>query len=220
MRKLYNFLFPKYARLPLALVLGCNCFVFWLVPLIQGDWVTRYDLTIGLDRAIPFVPSFIVIYILSYVQWVGSYIYHSRESRALCYRMTNSDLIAKVITLFFFILLPTQMVRPEIVGDGVFEWITNLIYSVDKPISLFPSIHCLESWMCFRTATMMAKRNGWYIGAQFVFTLLVFASVVLVKQHFFVDILGGVAVAELGLFLYRKWDKTHIFEKFQLPSAR
>lgn len=220
MKKLYNSLFPKYARLPLVLVPLFNCFVYWLVPLIQGNWVTRYDLTIGIDAVIPFVPAFIVIYVLSYVQWVGSYIYHCRESRELCYRMTTSDLIAKFITLIFFIALPTQIVRPVVEDGGFLNWLTQLIYSSDKPISLFPSIHCLESWMCFRTATMMAKPKRWYICVQFVFTLLVFASVVFVKQHYFVDILGGVAVVEIGLFVYKKWDKTHIFEKLPFFSAR
>ena len=220
MRKLYDFLFPKYARLPLLLVLAFNCSVYWLAPLIQGDGVTRYDLTIGLDTIIPFVPAFIVVYVLSYVQWAASYIYHSHESRELCYRMTTSDLIAKLITLVFFIVLPTQIVRPDVAEGGLFNWLTQLIYSMDKPISLFPSIHCLESWMCFRTATMMAKPKRWYVATQFIFAMLVLASVVFVKQHFFVDIIGGIAVAEIGLFVYKKWDKTHIFEKIQLPSAR
>lgn len=221
MKKLYSFLFPKYARLPLLLVLVFNCLVYWIPPLIQGDDITRYSLAIqGVDNVIPFIPAFIVVYVLSYVQWAFSYIYHCHESRELCYRMTTSDLIAKAITLVFFIALPAEIVRPDVTDGGIFNWLTQLIYSMDKPISLFPSIHCLESWMCFRTATMMAKRNRWYSGAQFVFTLLVFASVVFVKQHFFVDILGGIAVVEIGLFVYKKWETTHIFEKLQLPSAR
>lgn len=228
MKKIYQFLFPKYARLPLLLVLLFNSFVFWFVPMIQ-EWaqVKRYDLTdwpFVIDSVLPFIPAFMLIYVLSYVQWIGSYIYHSRESRELCYRMTTSDLIAKVIVLLFFLFLPTGdltgSLQPEVVGNGPFEWLSGLIFAADKPISLFPSIHCLESWMCFRCATMMAKRNRWYITGQFVFTLLVFASVVLVKQHFFVDILGGVIVGEIGLFVYKKWNKTHIFEKIQLPSAR
>ena len=223
MKKLYDFLFPKYARLPLLSVLLMNCFVFWAVPFVQDlVGVTRHDMTIGIDRALPIVPVFIVAYILSYVQWVCTYIYHSHESRELCYRMTNSDLIAKLIVMVIFIVYPTIIVRPEIaeLGDGPFAWLTGLIYTMDKPISLFPSIHCLESWMCFRTALMMKKKHYGYISAQLIFTLMVFASVVLVKQHFFVDIPAAILVAEIGLFAYKKWDKTHIFEKIQLPSAR
>lgn len=222
MKKLYDFLFPKYARLPLLLVLLMNCFVFWVIPSIQDLLCAqRHDMTLGIDRALPLVPAFIVVYILSYVQWVGTYIYHSHESRELCYRMTNSDLIAKLIVMVIFIIYPTIMTRPEIaeLGDGPFAWLTGLIYTMDKPISLFPSIHCLESWMCFRTALMMKKKHYGYISAQLIFTLLVFASVVLVKQHFFVDIPAAILVAEIGLFAYKKWDKTHIFEKIQLPSA-
>lgn len=227
MKKLYDFLLPKYARLPLLLVPLMQCFVFWGVPFIQ-EWVgvTRYDLVdwpIAIDSKLPFIPVFMLIYVGSYLQWVGSYIYHCRESRELCYRMTTTSLIAKVIVLLFFLFFPTgdlnSTLQPEVTGSGLSEWLCNLIFSADKPISLFPSLHCLESWLCFRTSMMMAKRNGWYISGQFLFTLLVFASVVLVKQHFFVDIFGGILVGEISLFIYRKCKYTHIFEKFQRPSA-
>ena len=229
MKKLYDNLLPKYSRLPLLLVLVFNCVVFWLVPYFQDLFgATRHDLTdwpFVIDSKLPFVPIFMLIYVLSYVQWVASYIYHCRESRDLCYRMTTSDLVAKLIVLLIFLVYPTGdqvggVLQPEVTGNGIGEFLSRLIFAADKPISLFPSIHCLESWMCFRTAAMMAKRNNWYISFQFVFTLLVFASVVLVKQHFFIDIIGGIIVAEIGLFLYKKWDKTHLFEKFQLSSAR
>ena len=47
----------------------------------------------------------------------------------------------------------------------------------------------------------------WYKWVNFVFSLLVCASTVLVKQHVFVDIFAGIAVVELGLLLARPvWD--------------
>ena len=44
-------------------------------------------------------------------------------------------------------------------------------------------------------------------------TLLVFASVVLVKQHVAADILGGLMVAELGQLLAARLGLGRIFQK-------
>ena len=47
----------------------------------------------------------------------------------------------------------------------------------------------------------------------FVFAVLVCFSTVLVKQHVFVDILGGIAVVEFGLYLSKKWNLGCFFRK-------
>jgi hypothetical protein len=52
-------------------------------------------------------------------------------------------------------------------------------------------------------------------GLNILMTILVFMSVVLVKQHVFIDIFGGIAVAEIGLFISEKLKLKRIFEKFE-----
>ena len=59
----------------------------------------------------------------------------------------------------------------------------------------------------------------WYVWLQLGFTLLVFASVLLVKQHVWPDILGGVAVAELGLLLSRLFHADRLAEKLFSPRS-
>ena len=55
----------------------------------------------------------------------------------------------------------------------------------------------MQSALCCR------KVPKWYKWVNFVFSLLVCASTVLVKQHVVVDIFAGIAVAEAGLLLSR-----------------
>jgi hypothetical protein len=43
------------------------------------------------------------------------------------------------------------------------------------------------------------KERKWISWLQLLMTLAVFASTVLVKQHYFVDILGGIVFAEVAL---------------------
>ena len=70
-------------------------------------------------------------------------------------------------------------------------------------MTLFPSIHCLDSWLCWRFLVKIEWIPKWYKWINFLFTLLVCASTVLVKQHLLVDIFAGIAVAEIGLLLSR-----------------
>lgn len=213
-------LLPKFVRLPLLLMLLFNFGVYILPSRLFVRNVARYDLTLALDILLPCLPIFALIYVLAYLQWVGSYVLHCRESVQLCYRIAAANIIAKLLCLLCFIFLPTRMVRPEVTGTGLFAWGTRLIHTIDDPVNLFPSIHCLESWMCFRSAMMLKKKNGWYIAGQGVFTLLVFASTVLIKQHFVIDIPAGILVCEIGLFLSRRCGLWRIFNKIQTPSAK
>ena len=50
---------------------------------------------------------------------------------------------------------------------------------------------------------MSEKMPRWYAWAMGIFSLLVFASTVLVKQHFVVDIFAGIIVGEIGLQIAR-----------------
>ena len=187
---------PKYARLPLLLAVLFNFATYIGANLIVGD-APHTDISMAIDGYIPFVPAFMIFYILSYVQWVVGYIVLSHEGQDYCYKVVTADIIAKTVCFLFYVFFPTTLVRPEVVGDGFFEFVTRIVYGVDPASNLFPSIHCLESWVVFRCALKM-KLPKWYKIGMGLFTLGVFASVVLVKQHVFIDIPAGVLVFELG----------------------
>lgn len=220
MRAKLDWLLPKFVRLPLILVLAANLFVYYAPGRLFCADVTRYDLTVSLDKVLPIVPFFVLFYALAFVQWTGSYIFHCRTDVKLCYQVVTGDVIAKFMCMVIFIALPTVLVQEEVEVNGFFSWATNVIYDADDPINLFPSIHCLESYMCFRSATMLPKKNVPYIIFQGIFTIMVFLSVVLIKQHFVLDIPAGIAVGEIGLFLSKRFKLWRIFKKFQLPSAK
>ena len=190
-------LIPKYARLPILIALVFNCAVFWLTrPVTAG--MRHYDLTLPVDDALPLVPAFAVIYVLAFFQWLVGYILICRDSPERCFRVMSGEIISKTICLLFFLLLPTSMTRPEIAGNDIFSRLLALIYALDSPDNLFPSIHVIESWLCFRGALGAKSLSRGYKAGMLVLTILVMVSVLLVKQHLFLDVLAGVAVAELG----------------------
>ena len=210
---------PPFARLPLIAVVALNTLAYNGSRLITSGR-PHYSIALPIDGKIPFLPIFIVIYILAYVQWITGFIRTARESREVCYRMLTGEMIAKLICLICFLFLPTTLTRPEIVGNGLFEKLTRLIYRMDRPDNLFPSLHCLESWFCFRGT--LARKGSSPAGkaVSLIFTLLVFASTVFVKQHVVLDIIGGVAVYEIGLLLAKVTRADRILRRLNRPFDR
>ena len=187
MRRWIEKIVPRYAWGPLVLAVAVNMAVYEGVALFK-DHLT-------------FVAPFIVFYLLAFVQWVINYVLIARENKAFCYRFVYGDVISKLFCLLFFVLFPTTMERPDVVGTGLFDWLVKFIYHMDAPVNLFPSIHCLESWCCIHAAFAMKKVPNWYKGVTVVMSLGVFASTLLVKQHVLLDMFGGIVVFEAGLFI-------------------
>ena len=190
-------LLPLYTHIPLVSMVCVHGLVYYATRLVTQT-MTHFDFSLPVDGAIPFVPAFSVIYLLAFVQWTMGYILIARDSRELCCRIISGEIFSKLICMVLFLLVPTTMKRAEIVSDGLFDRIVGEIYRLDAADNFFPSIHCLESWVCFRGAMQMKKTGPWYRYFTLLFSILVFASTVLIKQHASVDIAGGVLTAEIG----------------------
>lgn len=205
-------MFPRYMHFPVLLAFCFHFFSYFFTKLIAADSI-HYDLSLCIDSRIPFLPFFIVFYILAYAQWLFSYLYHCKQSEKCCYQLITSDLLSKIICIVCFIFLPTTINRPDITGSGIFEWLTRLIFSIDSPVNLFPSMHCIMSWLCFRSSLRIEKPSFAYSAIQFILSLLIFASTVFVKQHFFIDVVSGIIVAEICWFISERFSLWHIFKK-------
>ena len=207
-----KFLRYKYWLIPVLSMVILNFITYTVTKFITDGW-EHYNFQLSIDNAIPFLPIFIIIYILAYAQWVIGYGLIATESKEVCYRVISSEMIAKLICLVIFTVFPTSMTRPEITGTDIFQKLTQFIYNVDTPTNLLPSVHCLESWILFRTANKVTTHKKWLVPLWGVFFLLVFASVVFVKQHLILDIPAAIIVGEIGLFLGKKFKAERVFEK-------
>lgn len=195
---------PLYSWVMLTIILSVNYLVYFATrPFTTG--LKHYSMVSSLDKALPFVPFFMFFYLFAYIQWIIGFVLIGRGGREIAFRMFIGELVAKSLALACFLFLPTtvEMLRPSIEalqGGGIWCELSARIFTMDAADNCFPSVHCLESWVCFRGALKLKKLPAWYPYVMLVITLLVFASTVLVKQHVLVDIVGGVAAVEIGLF--------------------
>ena len=202
---------PAYVLICYILVWLVNCAAFYIGKLSP---FTPISLGIPWDEKIPFATPWIIVYVLSFIQWAVGYFIIMKDSREACMKVFSGEMTAKVISFLFFMFLPVTIQRPEVTGNSVFDWMTRFIFAADTPMCLFPSLHCLDSWTCWRGTHYMKHVSKTYQVFMFAYTLLVCVAVVFVKQHYIVDILGGIAVVEIGLFLSRKLHLDQVLDRF------
>lgn len=198
-RKTFGKWIPEYGIISLIACFLINCFIYWGTQFIIKDRY-QYDLTSALDNKIPFIKEWVVIYLGCYVFWGINYILVSREGKDKWFRFAFADILAKIICGIIFIVLPTTNIRPQVTGNDIFSFLMRFVYYVDLPINLFPSLHCLVSWYCFIGIRRSKKIPFWYKVFSCVFAILVCLSTQFTKQHYLIDIAGGILIAELCYF--------------------
>lgn len=188
-------LIPSYAAFPLFFALLWNQAVYYGARIATASF-PHYDLTTYFDRLIPVVPFFTSIYFLAFPFWAIGYILCVRIGRDQAMTLLCGDFLAKGVCLIFFLLLPTTNIRPEITGHGIWKTLLLWLYRTDSPDNLFPSIHCLVSWLCFAGMRRQpAIPVPWQAVALFM-ALLVFLSTLFTRQHVIADVLGAVVIGE------------------------
>ena len=142
------------------------------------------------------VPWTIVIYFGCYVFWAVNYYLCATQDVQERNRFFLADLLAKGVCFVLFLGIPTTNVRPEVVGDGIFDGLMRFLYAVDAADNLFPSMHCLTSWLCWIGVRQRKEMYGWYRWVSLGIAILVCISTLTTYQHVIADVIAGVMIAE------------------------
>lgn len=160
--------------------------------------LTHQNLEIGIDGLIPFVPWTLLIYVGCYIFWSVNYTICAMAEKYEAYRLFCADFISKTICFFFFVFLPTTNVRPEILGNTFWEIGMKLLYQMDAPTNLLPSIHCLVSWFSFIGIKKNKNVSMVYKLFSLLMAIAVCVSTLTTKQHVIVDVIAGILLAEIS----------------------
>ena len=202
--------FPPYVWITLVLIVSIQMTIFYGSHVFL-PYLTFHSPATWLDLQIPLVPEWITVYFLSYLSWTVTVILVVAENKNHGYRFAMAYVTGLVISGIIFLAWPVTMERPEVAGTGFFyDWI-RFLFAVDEPVNLFPSLHVLISYICFRGCIGCKKIPIGYTIGQGVFLILVCFSVLFVKQHLLIDIPAGLAVAEIS------WQLARIFRAERFP---
>ena len=94
---------PSYAILPLLICVAVNFTVYIGHGSADGSTRNFYDLTLPIDRIVPVIPAFSVIYIGCYLFWIVNYTMITRMNRSHCYRFILADVMSRLCSMWFLL---------------------------------------------------------------------------------------------------------------------
>jgi membrane-associated phospholipid phosphatase len=160
-----------------------------------------WNLRTPLDTALPVVTPFVIPYVsLNYVVYFTLIIFllfRTKVFHSACLALIT----AWFVSYFFYFFFQTEVIRPVLTGTDFFTRMIQNVYAGDNPFNDFPSLHTSIStiiaihWLRFdRRAGIVAS----------IWTVLIVASTVLIKQHYVADVISGLSLAFGVSWLYNR----------------
>ncbi len=185
---------------------GVLLYIQFFIVYGGANWIASeskqlYHLYFEWETDIAFVPVFIVPY-LSLSLFIVLPVFFIDAGKIIPWAKTYMLMVFAAGLMF--LLLPTEhaVTRPEYVG--VFVYFFDILYALDLPYNLFPSLHVALSTLALLIMLPLIA-NRWLLTSIGLWWLLMTASVILVRQHHMLDIAGGIILAWLCYrFFYRK----------------
>lgn len=175
--------------------------IFYIFPNFYATWQPALLPLSWLDKSVPFLPWTFLIYTSDYLLIASTILIISeRKSFNSFGRMM---FLALLICGLFFLFFPTTYPRPPypLVDHFLIQAAMDLVYVADTPNNCFPSMHVALTTI---SAWSLRKRAGWLACSYALWTIAVIVSTMTTKQHYFVDILGGLSVVAVVVMLEQK----------------
>ncbi|WP_299997275.1 phosphatase PAP2 family protein [uncultured Cedecea sp.] len=152
-----------------------------------------------IDNKIPFSASAIWAYLSFFlIIPAGYFLAPLTAVRWLARSMQLTALGAGLI----YLLWPTTLVTPPDTGQGITSVLLKQLISVDSAQNCFPSLHVALTLLA---VWAIAKSRQYLLTLAFIFWGSVIAfSVLQLKRHLFIDLVGGVVLA-LGAGMLVSW---------------
>ena len=193
---------PQFAHLKLLL----GWVVYFLFYFLTENFIPVENCHVihsALDDRIPFNEFFFIPYCFWYLLIVISLGYFALYNVENFRNLQTFIIITQVVAMTVYILYPSvQNLRPtEFARDNFFTWLAGIIYTLDTPTGVCPSLHVAYSlgigscWLKEKSASKLWK--GFVVFS----VILISLSTAVVKQHSVVDIAAALPVGLLAEIL-------------------
>lgn len=208
-----------YAVILTTIVLLVDCIVYWLTRYVAVNFKV-FDFTIhGFDDKVPLIKIFFIPYLLAYPYWFIAPIIAAKNKKRFC-NWFIAVMISFLITGIIYCFMPTTISRPideMLASDNPIDnWIGNF-YMFDGgyvPFGCFPSIHCLLSAFCY--IGVRNQKNIHFVNRVgiLIMDILILLATQFTKQHYIVDLISAVFLAEFTFFICNKFNLGAKLERF------
>jgi membrane-associated phospholipid phosphatase len=150
------------------------------------------NLRTPLDAALPVVRPMVIPYVsldpLVYFTLVFFLLFRTKIFQSASLAMITAFLVSYL----FYFFLQSEVIRPVLTGSDLFTRLIQGVYATDNPYNDFPSLHTSVSTLLTLHWFQLNRRAG-IIAA--IWTALIVASTVLIKQHYLADLFAGLLLA-------------------------
>jgi membrane-associated phospholipid phosphatase len=196
---------PYPVSIPMVVLLMLVPVYVYIPGFVSGR--TLHAPELSLDRAVPLVPSWALVYGSLYLFLIVLPVFVVRQEEHIR-RTVLAYLTVWATAYVCFLIYPTVAPRPgEVVGEGFAVSGLRFLYSADPPYNCFPSIHVAHSFV----SALAVHRTHRAVGvAATLCAVLVAASTLFSKQHYVLDVVAGTVLAWVAymVFLRRLSHKT------------
>jgi membrane-associated phospholipid phosphatase len=168
-------------------------------------------LSTEIDSMIPFIPVFIVPYIIWYAFILGYLIYFWYKDISVYLKTLSLIVIGELICFIIYFYFQTTVPRPEVTGNGILLDLVRMIYSHDQPFNAFPSIHVLTTFAIILGNINIRNKHIFHSVFVPVMGSMIIISTLFVKQHYILDMFGSMFLTS---FIYGI-----VFELYNLKIA-
>lgn len=195
---------------------------FIVIPIININYFIAsilakngYNLTISIDNKMRFNSIFVIPYVYWYVYIIVGFIIILIRSRQDYMRVFLSFFIGMFICYLIYYVYPTEISRPIVENNNILNGLVNIIYSADKPVNCFPSLHVLTTYFVIRYTKYKHSKKVFYYTQ--VMGVLIILSTVFIKQHFVLDIIGAIILCEVVMLFIKRVDDNKIDRILDIP---
>lgn len=146
------------------------------------------------DQAIPLIPWTFWIYLSDYL--LVFLVIAKLDDKAQFDSYARMTFATLFFCGLFFLGMPTTYPRPLVppLDNAFVEFAVRLVHAADSPHNCFPSMHVALTGIAAWAARGFQGRWRWLLVP---WGLAIYVSTLTTKQHYLVDIAGGVAVAAI-----------------------
>ena len=187
---------PQPVTIPIVALFAIIPFYLYIGSVVSHGVVHVPE--VALDRAFPVQPAWSLVYVsLFLAALLPVFVVHQPE---LVRRTVLAFLFAWLFSYACFLAYPTLGPRPDkLAGEGFPVWLLKQIYAADVRYNCLPSLHVAQCFLAAFAANRVHRGVGAIAG---VWASLVAISTLFTKQHYVLDVAGGMALASIAYLLF------------------
>lgn len=191
----------------------------WLAELVNiTPILPKIDV---IDNAIQIIPIFIIPYVWSYIYWALAPMAISRCKFDYFLDYLAAYLFSCLFGAVILVFVPTYMDRiaeglTSVQGETFLWKLMQFWYSLDggdMAYNLAPSFHCINSTIALLGVFKRKEIPLWFRIVSLVSGILTYFATVFVKQHYFIDVVAGIAIGVVGYIICTRWHLGKVFLK-------